>query len=389
MSKSISILLIMQVIVLSCGSQHERLDFAPASGSPFAVGRRPGSISVGDVNNDRKLDVVTANEGSRDVTILLGDGRGAFKQAPGSPVEVGAPVIFVAMGDLNKDGNLDLALAQHDDSQEVIVLMGDGKAGFKPAPNSPFLPLKSTDAHNHGLVLADVNGDGALDMLTANGGINRGRFDESVSVSLGDGKGDFKPAAGSPFRIGRLPAGVVVADVNQDDKPDIVVNTEASRDLIVLHGNGRGGFSAAPGSPIPLIKYSSGVAIGDLNNDDRADIVVGHDDSGLLTLLSGEGAARFNVAEGYPIDLGYRAWIKFVADTNQDGKADLIIRGPNDHITVLLGDGKLGFKEAKGSPFPVGKDPFGMAVGDINADGRPDILTANNASDNVTLLLGR
>jgi hypothetical protein len=71
MSKSISILLIMQVIVLSCGSQRERLDFAPASGSPFAVGGRPGSISVGDVNNDHKLDVVTANEGSRDVTILL------------------------------------------------------------------------------------------------------------------------------------------------------------------------------------------------------------------------------------------------------------------------------------------------------------------------------
>src|SRR5262249_10762522 len=159
----------------------------------------------------------------------------------------------------------------HDSSQEVTILLGDGKAGFKPVPNSPFLPLKSTDAHNHGLVMADVNGDGALDMITANGGINRGRFDESVSVSLGDGKGAFKPAARSRVRIGRLPAGVLVADVNQDDKLDIVVNTEASRDLVVLHGGGRGAFSAAPDSPIPLVKYSSGVAVGDLNNDGRAD----------------------------------------------------------------------------------------------------------------------
>ncbi|HEV2664719.1 MAG TPA: VCBS repeat-containing protein, partial [Blastocatellia bacterium] len=88
MSKSISVLLIMQVIVLSCGAQRERLDFAPAPGSPFAVGKQPRNISVGDVNNDQKLDVVTGNEGSRDVTILLGDGRGAFKQAPGAPFEV-------------------------------------------------------------------------------------------------------------------------------------------------------------------------------------------------------------------------------------------------------------------------------------------------------------
>src|SRR5262245_29221244 len=226
-------------------------------------------------------------------------------------------------------------------------------------------------------------------MITANGGINRGRFDESVSVSLGDGKGDFKPAAGSPFRIGRTPAGVVVADVNQDDKPDIVVNAEGRRDLVVLNGDGRGGFSAAPDSPIPLVRYSSGVAVGDLNNDGLADIVVGHDDSGLLTVLAGGGAARFKVAEGYPIDLEYHAWIKFVADTNQDGKDDLIIRGPNNSVTVLLGDGKLGFKNAPGSPFPVGEDPFSMAIGDVNADGRPDILTADHGSDNVTVLLNR
>ncbi|HEV2664377.1 MAG TPA: VCBS repeat-containing protein, partial [Blastocatellia bacterium] len=91
----------------------------------------------------------------------------------------------------------------------------------------------------------------------------------------------------------------------------------------------------------------------------------------------------------YPIDLGYRVSIKFVVDTNQDGKADLIFRGPNNSVTVLLGDGRMGFKQAPGSPFPVGKDPFNMAIGDINADGRLDILTANHGSDNVTVLLGR
>jgi hypothetical protein len=176
--------------------------------------------------------------------------------------------------------------------------------------------------------------------------------------------------------------------VNEDSKPDIVVNTEGSRELIVLRGDGRGSFGAAPGSPIPLAKYSSGVAVGDLNNDGHDDIVVGHDDSGLLTVLSGGGPTRFKVAQGYPIDLGYRAWIRFVADTNQDGQADLIIRGPDDNVTVLLGDGRFGFKKARGSPFPVGKDPFNMAIGDVNVDGKLDILTANSGSDNVTVLLG-
>jgi hypothetical protein len=389
MCKSIPILLIMQAMFLSCDAQRKQLDFALGPGASFVVGKQPRNISIGDVNNDRKPDVVTANEGSRDVTILLGDGRGAFKQAPGSPFEVGTPVFFVAMGDINKDGNLDLALAQHNSNHEVIVLLGDGKAGFKPAPNSPFIPLKSTDAHYHGLVLADVNEDGALDMITANGGFNADRPHESVFVSLGDGKGYFSPAAGSPFHIGILPAGVVVTDVNQDHKPDIIVNAEAKKDLVVLRGDGRGAFNPDPVSPIPLVKYSSGVAVGDLNNDGRADIVVGHDDSGLLTVISGGATDRFKVAEGYPIDLGYRAWIKFVADINHDGKVDLLIRGPNNSLTVMLGDGKLGFKKAPGSPFPVGDDPFSMAIGDINSDGRLDILTANYGSDNVTVLLNR
>src|SRR5262245_11597512 len=389
MNKLILALVIIQAITGSCGSQRERADFAPVPGSPFAVGKQPRGLALVDVNNDRKLDVVTANEGGDDITVLLGDGRGRFKQAVGATFAVRAPISFAAMGDLNKDGNIDLALAQHEGSYEVIILLGDGEARFKPAPSSPFTALKSTTAHDHGLVLVDVNGDGNLELVTGNGGSNAGLPDESMSVSLGDGKGGFEPAVGSPFRIGRLPAAFVVADVNRDRKPDIVISVEAGKDLCILLGDGRDGFSAAAISPMPLVKYASGVVVDDLNNDGNPDIVLGHDDSGLLSVLLGEGAARFKPAEGYPIDLGDRAWVKFAGDMNRDGKVDLIIRNANDSLTILFGDGRLGFKNTRSSTFPVGKDPFNLAVDDLNGDGKLDILTANYGSDNVTVLLGQ
>jgi hypothetical protein len=381
--------LMLAAMILYLNAKPQQSMFIPAPGSPFAVGNRPWGMAVGDVNKDGKLDIVTANKDDDNATVLLGNGRGGFKNAPGSPFAAGAKPEFVAMGDLNGDGDPDLAFAQHDDGYDVTILFGDGNGKFAPAPHSPLAPLKSTAPHTHGLILNDVNGDGYLDVVMANAGFNLGKADNSVSVLLGNGKGVFKSAMGSPFSLGKLPASIVTGDVNKDGTPDLVAPNEGSKDLSVFLGDGRGGFKAAAGSPFALRAYGNYAAIGDVNQDRHPDLVVTHDDSNLLAIFLGDGKGGFKIAPASPFDLGHRAWNVIIADVNNDAKTDLVLRGPNSRIVVLLGEGNSVFKPAPGSPFAVGVDPLNVAAADVNADGKLDILTANKGSNNVTVLLGR
>src|SRR3954452_7202476 len=110
----------------------------PAAGpSRFATGSAPGSVEVADLNGDGKPDLVVANEQSQNVTVLLGDGRGGFTAAPGSPFAAGQQPNDVAIGDFNRDGKLDLAFANHE-AKHLTVLLGDGRGRFAAAPGSPF-----------------------------------------------------------------------------------------------------------------------------------------------------------------------------------------------------------------------------------------------------------
>jgi len=326
---NIALLLIAVLLSLGVHSQTPRALFR-AAGAPIRVGERPGDIAVADVNADSHLDLLTANTGSNTISVLLGDGRGGFRSAPGSPL-VGGPVThLVAAGDVNGDRKLDLAVTCHD-SNDVIIYLGDGRGGFTSAPGSPFALLRGTQPHNHGLALADVDGDAHLDILTSN------QNHHSVSALLGDGRGGFAPAPGSPFAVGRAPYPLAVGDVNGDGHPDVVTPNVGSNNVTVLLGDGRGGFRPAPGSPV---------------------------------------------------DAGARGGEVVLADVNGDARLDLITGTNADTVVVLLGDGAGGFRPAPGSPYAAGHGPWGVAVADINGDGKPDILTANFDDNSVRIFFG-
>jgi hypothetical protein len=217
--------------------------------SAFGAGTNPDSAAVGDFNGDGKLDLAVANEGSDNVSILLGNGDGTFQAA----VDYGAGTDpdSVAVGDFRGNGKLDLVVANYY-SNNVSILLGNGDGTFQAAVNYGVSAPTS-------VAVGDFNGDGKLDLAVAN------VF--SVSVLLGNGDGTFQAAVN--YGAGAEPAWVAVGDFNGDGKLDLAVANVATGNVSVLLGNGDGTFQAA-------VNYGAGigesVAVGDFNGDGRLDL---------------------------------------------------------------------------------------------------------------------
>lgn len=371
----------------------ERIAFAPAPSSPLHVGPMAGRPAVGDVDRDGRPDLVVAcgtccgsrpHPESGHVYVLLNDGAKGFKTAPGSPVKIASSVRKLALADFDADGDLDVAAAQHD-SYDVVVLLGDGKGGFAQAPETPIQAGGGARPHTHEIAAGDLDGDRKADLVLTNANGN------SVAVLLGDGKGGFAHADGSPFPAGRHPYdGIALADMNGDGKLDVVVPNLAGNAVSVLLGDGTGRLSIAEGSPVAVGERPGYVAVGDFNGDRRMDVVATHDDVGLVDVLLGDGRGGLSPAPGSPVRLDVPVWGIAVADLDADGHSDLALGAfGNAGPVVLRGDGKGGFAEVKGLELDAGANPNHVVVADLDANGRLDLVTGNYGTGDLSVFLGK
>jgi hypothetical protein len=362
---------------------------AHAPGSPFNVGGDPGNVAIGDMNKDGKLDLVVTSEKARSISVFPGQGGGRFGSPLATPVIAPQSPGEMELGDLNGDGNLDLAFVTHD-SYDVAILLGDGKGNLAFAPSSPIVMKDGRHPHTHGLMVGDLNGDRKLDLATVN------NADNDISVAFGDGRGHFTRAA-STFAVGPSPYPSALGDVNNDGHPDIVATTSAtgpqraqqlpfSRALTLLLNDGHGSFRARQ---LPLRTGQPWyVAIGDLNGDHKADLVATHHDQNEVTVVAGDGKGGFNETGSSPYNFGHSVFSIDLADINRDGKPD-VIGASGDGVRVMLGDGRSGFRPAPDSPFLTSRGTWRFAVGDINADGKPDVVSTGSESGKVSVLLGQ
>ena len=360
----------------------------PAEGSPISV-RGANNVAIGDLNNDGRSDLIVISGQRRQVTILVGQNDGRFVPSSNGAFEVPESPHEVALGDVNGDRNLDLALANHD-SYNVVLMLGNGRGTFQSAPSSPIVMKDGRQPHTHGLGFADFNGDSKADLATVNSD-----NDNDVAVALGDGQGGFTRAPGSPFAVGRSPYPFAIGDLDADGTTDIVVTSTGlgpraaapyNDGLTVLFGDGRGGFRR---SQIPVKTGRTWfVAIGDVNQDKKPDVVTTHTEDRLVSVLLGDGRGNFAEIAGSPFDLGNKAWHMGLVDLNRDGNAD-VIAAADTGVRVMLGNGRGGFAQGPGSPFATGKGTWRLSVGDVNADGKADVATSNLESDTVSVFLSR
>jgi|SRR5882724_1037619 len=335
--------------------------------------------------------VVLIGNGNRNNAVRNGaskNGDGLFRVTPASTLSVAESPGDMVLGDVNSDGNLDFAFVSHD-SYDVTLLLGDGKGALSLAKNSPIVMKQGQHPHTHGLGIGDLNGDGKLDLATVN------NSDNDVSVAFGDGRGNFTIAPSSPFPVGPSPYPITLGDVNNDGRLDIVATTTAtgplrrqqlpfSRALTLLLNDGRGGFRK---TELPLRTGQPwSVAIGDVNGDRKPDLVATHHEQTQLTLLLGDGRGGFTEAAGSPFNFG-RGFQIALADVNRDGYLDAVAAAGNI-VRIALSDGHGNFKSAP-DPFPIGAGTWNLAVSDVNKDGKVDLVTGNSESNTVSVLLGQ
>jgi uncharacterized membrane protein len=291
-----------------------------------------------------------------------------------------------------------------------------GKVSFRKA-----VPYLTSGYNPYSVAVADVNGDGKLDLVVANEEQSKSDPEGSISVMLGKGDGTFHAAVNYDSG-GQSAFSIVVADVNGDGKPDLVVvngcsATDCSTAVVsVLLGKGDGTFKKAVPYSLGVASVFHGhVAVGDLNGDGKPDLVVATSGSGcgggcpagLVAVLLGRGDGTFKKAKTYSTGgfngIGWAA----IADVNGDKKPDLVVANycatecsyppVEGSVGVLLGKGDGTFRAVK--TYPSGGDgAVSVAVADLNKDGKPDILVANcgpeacgpgSPGGNVGVLMGK
>jgi hypothetical protein len=371
-------------------------------GANYAISANPllgGGLYV--TTNSGHLDLVAVDlpensgtpTGPSNVVTVLGNGDGTFSANP-TPVALSGQVQGPVLADLNGDGILDVAGVDYTTNQVTVYLATSTSAYASGVAYDT--PDHVWDACN--LTVGDLNGDGYPEIVTPN------CYDENVTVFVNNKNGSYQPGvyynvavggSGSAAAADYLsPAAVAIADVNGDGKPDIISTNNESADVTILTGNGDGTVN------VPTVGYAAGgfpqtpAVVADFNGDGYPDLVLA-DDAFNLVFLKGYGDGTFRAALDYYAPIGnggYYGQSKGIAtgDFNGDGIPDFVVGGVNN--ISGLGGVNVFLSRPDGSLQPAvtygsSSCDYFVAVADFNHDGKLDFATTD-CNSNVQIFTG-
>ncbi|CAF3884838.1 unnamed protein product [Rotaria sp. Silwood1] len=346
--------------------------------STGAAGSHPCSIVFGDLNNDSRLDLIIANEGTDNIAVLLGYNYTTFhKQKTYKAVGSFGPR-QVVVGDFNNDSYPDVAVVFYT-TYQLGIFLGDGNGSF----NVVLIYSTTIGSTPYALTVGDINKDGRLDVIVANMGTN------NVGVFLGYGNGSFASVMTFSTGIGSMPYSVAVADFDDDGRLDIVVINIGTKTIGILYGYGNGSFAV-------MVTYLTGenyvptaVTVGDFNNDSQVDIAVVNTDANNVGIFLGYGNGSFTKQVTYSTRYGTRPYWVALGDFNNDNKIDMVTANHYDNsISIFLGHGNGSFSDVKTYGTGDGAMPMYVTVGDFNNDNKLDVAVVSYGTNGIVVNFG-
>ncbi|OUJ73537.1 hypothetical protein BXP70_14170 [Hymenobacter crusticola] len=361
---------------------------APAvfrGGTDPAVGTNPQGVTLGDVDGDGDLDVLTANNlansvANGTVSIRLNNGDGTYTD--GQEVTVGRGPYSVKLADIDGDGDLDL-LTPNSNVNSVSMRFNNG--------NGRFVGNQEVAVGNlpHDIALGDIDGDGDLDLLAANYTVANSLTTSTVSVRLNNGNGIF--SSYQEVLVGSRPLTVALGDVDNDGDLDFVTASSNGTTVSVRLNNGSGTFT---GSQEVLAGFNPAAAVlGDVDNDGDLDLLAVNyfNYANTSRYTSSTVSVRLNDGEGtfsgtQQVSVGEGANSLALGDANGDKFLDLFVSNSlSKTVSLRLNDTKGAFLGTQ--QITTGSEPVSLAVGDLDDNGTLDLVVANYSSNDVSVRL--
>lgn len=231
------------------------------------------------------------------------------------------------------------------------------------------------------MFVADVNQDNKLDIIVGNYGTN------TIGVFLNTGNGTFRSQIVYFAGTGSIsnPNSLSVIDVNGDNNPDIIVANQGANNVGVFFNTGNGTFVLSSTYSTGISSRPACVSVADLNNDSTPDIAVvnyGTNNVGVL-LNFGNGTFRSQIS----YSTGSNPQAVFIGDINQDKKPDIVVGNyGSNNVGVFFNNGNGTFRSQVSYSSGTSSQPYSVFVADLNGDSNPDIIVANSGTDNVGVL---
>ncbi|CAF4505415.1 unnamed protein product, partial [Rotaria sp. Silwood2] len=346
----------------------------------LGVASSPISVAVGDFNRDNQIDIVFANYGPNSLSIVLGYGNGSFGAVTTFTAGDGARPYCIVVGDVNNDNNLDLA-SVNVGTDNIGIFLGYDNGSFA-APVTYSTLYGSSPQY---IRMNDLNGDNLLDIVITN------TFANNVGVFLGCGNGSFE--AQIMYETGKTssPSALDIGDLNDDGHLDIVVANYGSNNVGVFLGYGNGTFASQILFPTGDNSHPNSVTIADVNNDHHLDIVVLNRGTNNIAVLLGHSntknasqaiySARSNFQNGSSTTGNFQ-------DNNLANFSAISGRETSDMLRLLLGDYYSDFQIEKVYSIGYSTHPSSIAVGDLNNDTHLDMVVINSGKGNFDVLMG-
>ncbi len=355
-----------------------KIDAATGSGTFY--------VASADFDGDGKADLAVANYTDNTFSVLKNTSADSIISfAAKNNIATGTNPVAVSIADIDGDGKLDL-ITVNGVSNNVSVFRNTSAAGAISFANKVDI---TTGNSPYSAAISDFDGDGKPDIATANrGGTNTVSLLRNTSTV-----GAVSFAAKADIAAGNDPISIAAADLTSDGKPDIaLVNYFGSNASVYKNISTPGTISFSSKTDIATGQFPISIAIGDVDIDGKQDIVVANFVDNTVSVLqnfSDQNNFSFQKKD-YATAAGPVAIA--INDFNGDGYSDIITANQTASSVSILkniynGDGLVHI--AATVNYPTGDFPTGIFAADMNADGKPDIITANNHGQSVSVLQNR